>query len=165
MAEQIITQEYLQSIFEYRDGILYWKISPCPRVKTGDVAGSICSNRYYQVRVFGKRKNNHRLIFMMHHNYFPQIVDHIDGNILNNKIENLRAASIAENNWNSKISKNNTSGVKNVSWNKKKKSWVAYIRIGKDKKKFIGLFKDLDLARLAVEEARNKYHGEFARHL
>ena len=65
------------------------------------------------------------------------IVDHIDGNIFNNHVDNLRWVSHQQNTLNSKIAKHNTSGYKGVSYQKPDKLWVAswYEKIGKRKTK------------------------------
>ena len=60
----------------------------------------------------------------MFNDYIPNIVDHIDGNSSNNCIENLRDANKAQNGWNSKLNKNNSSGIRGVSWNKQTKKWI-----------------------------------------
>lgn len=153
----------LHEMFEYRDGALYWKIhkGKCAR---GDRAGCInpttgrrriCINR--------KLYSEHRIIFAMHFGFFPKFVDHADLNPLNNKIENLRQATIAQNMWNRGLSKTNTSSAKCVFWVKSRKKWRVRIRVNGKRISF-GSFEDFELAELVAIEARNKYHGEFCRH-
>ena len=81
---------------------------------------------------------------------------------MNNSIENLRDATKAENAWNSKLHKNNTSGVKGVSWNKQTKKWKAEIRAN-GYSSFLGRFNTLDDAKIAIEKARKNLHQEFSR--
>ena len=90
------------------------------------------------------------------------VVDHIDGDKENNTRENLRICKQAENCANSKISKNNTSGFKGVSWNKALKKWHAYIMLNR-KRIHLGYFKDKLEAAKAYNKAALKYFGEFAR--
>jgi HNH endonuclease/AP2 domain len=92
----------------------------------------------------------------------PKYVDHIDGNKLNNNIENLRETTATQNAQNRKIHKNNTSGVKGVYFNKYKK-WVAQLKID-NKVTYLGSFDDIKLAENAVKEARSKNHGVFCKH-
>ncbi len=151
-SEAELTAEQLHQVFEYRDGDLYWKPSK---------AGTIDGGGYYQTGIQGKYFKNHRLIFLMHHGYLPALIDHIDGNRLNNRIENLRPATRSQNSFNSMKSKSNTSGVKGVSWRKDLKKYRA--RLYANKKTYeLGLFKTMEEAEQAIADARNKHHGEFA---
>jgi hypothetical protein len=160
----MITKEYLHELFEYKDGELYWKLSPTNNVKTGKSAGSFCKRGYKFVGINKKVYRIHRLIFLMHYGYLPKIIDHKDNNKFNNRIENLREASTFENQQNRTVQKNNKSGIKNVAWHKHSSKWRVSIQVNK-KRNFIGSFKDLELADLVATEARNKYHKEFARHV
>lgn len=146
--------DYLQA-FEYRDGKLFWKSS-------GKEAGWNQGAGYKGICLNYKKYLVHRIIFAMFHGYMPTKVDHIDGNKLNNKIENLREANVSQNAMNQKIRQDNTSGIKNVSWDKNRDSWV--VRITKNKKVYQWYEKSLELAELLASEARLKYHREFANH-
>lgn len=162
MADQIISQDLLQSIFEYKDGKLHWKISPANNVKIDDLAGSIDSHGYSQIKIKQKLYLTHRLIFLMFKGYLPKYIDHADGNRLNNKIENLREATFSQNQHNRKVGKNNTSGVKGVIWIKKQKKWSVRFKVD-GKQKHFGCYKDIDYARFVVNAMRHKYHKEFSK--
>jgi len=114
------------------------------------------------VQVDKKLYLTHRVIFLMHHGYMPVIVDHIDGNPKNNKIENLRDATYLQNALNVKVRKDSISGVQNVGWHKTHKTWCVHLTVY-GKRKCIGYFKDLELAELVAQEARRKYYGNYAR--
>ena len=158
----MITKEKANDLLEYKDGNLYWKNHKYKKLN-GKKAGTLVkSSGYYMVRCFGKAYLNHRLIFLMHHNYLPEIIDHIDGNQLNNKIENLRPSTPSTNQYNSKKPITNTSGIKGVHFDKNQKKWMVKLRIN-GIQKFFGYFKDLELAGLVAQEARQKYHKEFAK--
>jgi hypothetical protein len=159
----VITCSELHSLLEYRDGVLYRKVKTSNRIKIGDIAGSL-SNGYLLTRINGKKYSNHRIIFLMFHGYLPKCIDHIDGNRSNNKIENLREASLSQNQQNAKTPSTNTSGAKGVSWKKEKKKWMVQVSVN-GKLKFFGHFEDLELADLVAQEARNKFHGNFSRHI
>ena len=160
--DQLISKELLNELFEYRDGILYWKKKIAPKIVVGTSVGHL-RNGYLATKINYVDYLNHRLIFMMHHGFLPCIVDHIDGNSLNNKIENLREADFCGNSRNSKKPSNNTSGKKGVYWKKDKSAYKVELWVN-NKPKFFGYYKDFELACLVSDEARSKYHKEFARY-
>ena len=161
MAAQIITKDYLNYLFDYKNGELFWKNPISTKLKIGQKAGSKGSNNYLKVSINGKFYLNHRIIFMMHYGYFPRLVDHKDTNSLNNKIHNLRDASKGENAYNSKIPKTNTSGAKGVSWYKNQNKWHVKLKVN-GKTMHFGYYNDIDYAVFVADAMRYKYHGEFA---
>ena len=153
------TPETLNEIFEYKDGNLYRR--------SGQFAGyAECMHHtgYKVVFVKGKQLRSQRVIFAMHHGYFPEMVDHINGIKTDNRIENLRAATNRQNQYNAKKPARNKSGIKNVLWHKEYKKWAVCMRIN-GKPTWLGKFDDIELAELVATEARNKYRGEYARHV
>lgn len=158
----MITQAKANELFEYKDGCLYWKVSRTPSIKVGQKAQTICE-KSYKVTVNKKPYKVHRIIFLMHYGYMPKMIDHIDGNPFNNKIENLRECTAQENNRNQKLALRNTSGFKNVTWSKSAKKWQVGFMLSNNYK-HIGTFEDIELADLVAQEARDKYFGQFARH-
>lgn len=153
----------LRDTFDYVDGVLFWKRvnDRCYSVKPGDKAGAVNSSGAMCLSLDGKSYLNHRIIFAMHHGYLPEFVDHVDGNRLNNRIENLRDATKTENGQNSKRSKANTSGVKGVDLHEGK--WRARVVVN-GKSKHVGNYKTLEEASIAVKAARDSMHKQFARH-
>jgi len=90
------------------------------------------------------------------------IVDHIDGNGLNNQRRNIRACSAAQNAMNRGVQKNNVSGIKGVYWHKRAKKWYAFIMLDQ-KKIYIGSFGSKEAAANAYNERAKELHGEFSR--
>jgi hypothetical protein len=162
MTNKIISQQLVQDLFEYKEGELYWKVAKAQRLKVGDLAGTLINTGRKSTKINNKLYLNHRIIFLMFHGYLPKFIDHIDNNPLNNKIENLREATFQQNQWNMKKPLRNTSGSKNVSWYKPTKKWRVQLIVNK-KTLNLGYYKDLELADLVAQEARNKYYGEYAR--
>jgi hypothetical protein len=164
MNDESLTKEYLHEIFDYKDGNLYWKIKPSNRVNIGDKVGCLDrSTGYGRVRLKRALYGTHRLIFIMHHGYSPAIVDHIDCNPQNNRIENLREANQKTNQQNQKIHPTNTSGYKNVTWVADKKKWAVRMMIdGKTKHK--GYFNDPKDAAEFATKVREELFGSFANH-
>ena len=87
--------------------------------------------------------------------------DHRNHDTLDNRRENIRAATHSQNQQNRPgLDSHNTSGFRGVSWNKKRKKWVANIGVG-GKYKYLGLFTDINKAAAVYSAANRKYFGEF----
>ena len=152
----MITQSQVKELFQYRDGNLYWKIIKVKnQVKVGDLTGHIHHTGYRLIKINNKMYSSHRLIFLYHYGYLPNEIDHIDGNRLNNDIENLREVTRSQNQWNRKSNKNSLSIYKGVSWHKPNKKWMSHIGIN-GKKKHLGLFNLEINATLAYDRAAFK---------
>lgn len=110
------------------------------------------------------RRNNeyiylHRLIMDASDN---ELVDHKDGDPLNNQKENLRIATKSQNGMNQKVQrKKKTSKYKGVSWDKDRFLWKANIVI-EGKQKYLGRYFSEEDAAKAYNSAATKYFGEFA---
>lgn len=157
-----IPVEALKERLEYKEGALYWKRNVGQRARKGKKAGYINNTGYWQIRINGTDYLEHRLIWAYFNGDEQSYIDHIDGDPLNNSIENLRIVTPLESAYNSKTRKDNTSGARNVYWNPDKKYWYVVINV-EGKRKYIGSFqKDFELAELVAEEARRRYHGEYA---
>jgi hypothetical protein len=158
-----MNQDQVKHLFEYRDGELYWKTPTNQKIVKGSKAGCIGVRGYKKIQINGKKYMTHRLVFLYHHGYLPKEIDHIDNNKSNNNITNLRQASRSENMKNMGLHSKNKSGFKGVSWHKASNRWIVQLMVG-NKKNYFGIYKDLELAALVAQEARNKYHKEFANH-
>ena len=158
-----LTKEYLHQIFEYRDGHLYYKEKTGQRKNIGDRVGFISKTGYFATSIKKRPYLVHRLIFLMFYGYLPKQIDHINNDRADNKIDNLRAADNTKNQWNVKIRKDNKSGYKNVCWIERDNRYKVEITVNKNKI-YLGYYADAELADLVAHEARDKYHGKFARH-
>jgi len=160
-----LTQKTVRELFYYNPntGILTNKIQRGSRGKVGIAAGSINMCGYLKLSINGKFYQNHRIIYLWWHGYTPKMIDHVDNIKTNNLIDNLRECTISQNGWNSKISSDNTSGVKGVTWHKGVKKWQAQIQFNK-KSLYLGVFNNIELAELAVQNKRSEIHGEFCNH-
>ena len=157
----MITQELLKRLFDYKDGQLFWKIKPSNSASVGDLAGYIRPPQNYRyVGIEKKYYLAHRLIYLYHYGELPKYIDHIDGDVYNNKIENLRECSSRQNGMNRGKSNNNTSGYKGISWYSSNNSWCAKLSTGDGvKRKFFSVKED---AVHWIKKMRNKHHNEFA---
>ena len=91
-----------------------------------------------------------------------EVVDHINGNGLDNRRSNLRLATVGQNNFNVGLRSSNTSGYKGVSWRPEKRKWYVEIR-AYGKRVRLGYFNSAEEGYEAYCEAAKKLHGEFAR--
>ena len=130
---------------------LQWHASPI-RTNTYALAATWVNGKTKLVRL-------HRIIMRPADG---QVVDHIDGDGLNNRRSNLRFASHQQNNCNSKRRADNRSGVKGVFWDKQRRKWQAQISVG-GRSIALGRFASLDAAAAAYADASQRLHGEFGR--
>ena len=120
----------------------------------------LTANGYAATGYNGKNTLFHNIAFPNCKNGI--VADHINGNRLDNRMENLRLVNRAQNNMNKGLRSDNTSGHTGVSWDKLKGKWVVQIQVD-GKNKHIGRYaskKDAINARIKAEE---KYFGEYRR--
>jgi len=91
-----------------------------------------------------------------------KVVDHIDGNGLNNRRSNLRLCAHHQNLANARVQKRSVSGYKGVTWYKPRQMWRARITL-RYKTHFLGLFDTAEAAKEAYDTAAREYFGEYAR--
>jgi len=119
---------------------------------------------WYTLRSLPRREGK-RLVMRLHRlilNAPPNMqVDHINGNGLDNRKENLRLCTHSQNNWN-RIKKRGSSKFKGVHWHKVGKQWSSQICYNR-KKIYLGLFQDPATAAKVYDDAAKKYFGVFAK--
>lgn len=132
----------------------------------GTVAGTTrkCPIRgdYRYVKIENVSYPLHRVAFFMVTGQQPETIDHINGNPMDNRFENLRSTSRYGNSTNKKISKKNTTGVVGVTWNKNANKYQAQIFVS-GKNIHLGLFESLDAAKIARIKAQEE-HSFHANH-
>jgi|SRR5882724_4261472 len=88
-----------------------------------------------------------------------ELADHKNGNTLDNRRENLRKCTLAENNRNRKKNYSSTSKYKGVY--EVGKRWQARIEV-RGEKKYLGTYETSERAALAYDNAAKMFHREFA---
>ena len=129
----------------------------------GMPAGNVCADGYVYMRFKRYDLLAHRLAWLMSYGVIPPSqIDHINMNRSDNRLVNLRLATIAENNRNRGVQSNNTTGYKGVTRDKKTGRYYAKIQI--DKRLIsLGCFVSPESAGAAYHQAALEHHGEFAR--
>ena len=158
-------QSKLLRLFSYdpETGALEWRANPKFRGNPGGKTGTIGARGYLIIGISGKYYLAHRIIWKIMTGEDPaEFVDHANGDRLDNRWANLRAASNGQNIQNAKLRKDNASGAKGVCWEPSHKAWKAYITANKKQIK-LGRFKSLDDAIAARRAAETSQHGVFAR--
>lgn len=141
----------------------YWKTwnSNFSNKIAGNIHLETTGNKYERILIFGKQYQSHRLSFLYIEGHFPmepkKFIDHIDGNGLNNKWENLRKVTAKENSRNRKRDKDNLTGQTGVSINNEGTRFYANIH-GNNGIEFLGSFKTLEEAIIARKAAEVKYN-------
>ena len=166
----MIDYKLAHALFDYdqNTGKLTWRVQTSSTQK-GKEAGTILRHKvetytsYRGVSVLGDRYKAHRIIWLMQTGEWPKgHIDHIDGNGLNNAWENLREASSSQNTMNQKVRSDSTSGIKGVSYDKRRDMWYVYIDVNK-KRKHLGRYETMQEAANVRAAAEAQYHGEYAR--
>lgn len=161
-ARPIENREYWEKIFRYcpDTGSLFW-ISGHKRFSS-DPAGHLNYKGYISIRHKGRVYRAHRIIWaMVSDDPVPNVIDHIDRNPNNNRIENLRASTYYENLKNTGVWANNKSGYRGVSFDKHEGKYKAGIRMN-GRSRSLGLFdKPEDAAKAYLDAYREKYGTEW----
>lgn len=169
--------EYIRQCLRYDSGKLYWLRRPIEHFKNshgmniwntqnaGKEAGGVRafkSDKRWRIRINKKHCCRARLVWMICKGVYPSdMIDHINHDTIDDRIENLREATGSQNQANRMISCNNTSGYKGVVWCKAKGKWQTGIKT-KGKYKHIGYFLTPEDAHAAYVENAKLLFGEFA---
>lgn len=157
-----IDPEYLRSALDYDryTGVFRWK-TPRPKIVVGSIAGQLKHDGYWMIKLDGRMYLAHRLAWLFIYGKWPdEYLDHINMNRSDNRIPNLREATYAQNQHNTKSRKNNTLGFKGVTAHGRK--YRASIRLG-GKPTHLGLFATPQEASAAYWAAASSARGDFAR--
>jgi hypothetical protein len=165
----VITRDYVLSLFwvDVTSGEMIWRNPPWNHSeKLGRLAGNAQPTRngkvYWVVSIDGRKHKRSRLIFLVAHGRLPTpCVDHINGNSLDDRIENLREATITQNAWNHRSRTKKQDLPMGVRLIPNSGRYQARIAVN-GTMYHLGAYDTPDEARAAYLAARQEYYGEYA---
>ncbi len=163
-----LTLERLNEVLEYhpnnpaRAPRFTRRVLTSNRVKIGDIAGRI-GDGYRLISIDGQQHYEHHLVWFIETGAWPtKELDHKNTVPGDNRFENLREATRSQNEANKPLRCDNTSGLKGVSWDRRRKLWRASIRVN-GRHIFLGYFDCKAAAHFIYVIAADKHFGKFAR--
>lgn len=155
--KQLPSQDILKKLFKYDpiNGCLINKTNRNHK-KAGERSGTHDSKGYRRVFVNGQHYAEHRVIWVLAYGYIPRdkLIDHINRNRTDNRLDNLRLVSSSENNLNTSAIAMSRSGHRGVYQTRSGKYQAQIRRNGK--KLYLGTFDTVDAASLAYQRASSK---------
>lgn len=160
-SEVDLTQDILKRLLSYNpeNGMFTWLVSNSNRAPAGSLVDGISGDGYYRVRINSKPYRAHRLVWLYVYGKFPDgDIDHINGNTLDNRVENLRDVSKAGNQQNQRRAhKRNKTGHFGASEYMNTGKYRARIRVD-GVIHFLGLFDTPEEASQTYIEAKRRLH-------
>ena len=158
----MLTQSKLKKYVSYNPdtGVFTWKKIPpkTSSTKVGNEAGCDNGHGYLVFMIEGVMYRAHRLAFLYMKGKMPKkYVDHINGKKSDNRWCNLREVDENQNAKNSRLQKNNKSGVSGVHWNSSRLKWKSIIW-NKNKSIYLGEFEDFFDAACVRKSAELTYN-------
>jgi hypothetical protein len=160
-----LTRARLRELLHYdpETGEFRWLKRMSQAVRAGDIAGTLNkTHHYWSITIKGSHHRAHHLAWLyMTGKWCRLLIDHRDGNPSNNRWDNLRKATVWQNNANRCRQRNNVCGFKGVTRNRWG-TWSAVIN-KKGRRRHLGTFPTPQAAHQAYVAAARKLFGEFAR--
>lgn len=165
------SQERLRELLDYdpESGVFTWKTRGNPnfdKPNAGRRAGSLPAKaKYREMYVDNRSYLEHRIVWRYVTGEDPGAdqIDHRDTKTDNNRFANLRRATHATNQQNTRKRSTASNPYKGANWNATKGRWQSYIKVD-GKSRFLGLFDSPEDAHAAYVRAAKIHFGEFARH-
>ncbi|EIV2008355.1 HNH endonuclease [Klebsiella pneumoniae] len=153
--------------YDAENGVLYWKTRPLEHFMTsqscatwnkrfaGKPAGSPNNQQYIHIGMRNKLYKAHRIVWALYYGEYPHsLIDHVNGNRQDNRIENLRVVSSSENCQNQKLRITSTSGCVGVA--KCNSGFRSYIQVN-GKRVHLGVYQSVEEAFAVRKEAESRY--------
>lgn len=157
-----LTIERVREFLSYdpETGVFRWRVAR-GGMRAGDVAGSTIGAGYVYISIDDHPYLAHQLAWLLMTGEWPQTtVDHRDRDKTNNRWSNLRPATKGQQLMNRTAPKNNTSGVRGVTWDAARQRWKAFISVN-HRQIDLGRHRDKEAAIAARAAAEREHFGEF----
>jgi len=150
-------------VYDPNDGFLRWRATLTGTIRQGAIVGSFDNKGYIQLKLDRTHLRAHRVAWAMTYGEWPsRLLDHINGHKADNRICNLRLATLSQNGANQVRSRANTSGFKGVITSRSLvKPWAAQIGV-RGRKVFLGHFRTPEEAHAAYVAAASAAFADFA---
>jgi len=162
-AKNDISADEVRELLDYdpSTGVFTWRKKPCRRVNAGAVAGcEFQKTNRWRIQINGRVYLRARLAWLwVKGEWPPHQIDHRDTDEGNDRFDNLRPATHAENQQNKDVDRRNSSGHKGVYFDGERWRW----QVRKEGKSRRGSSKESDVAIMECKRAALELHGEFAR--
>ena len=173
MPSPLLPASEVRDLIDYNPdtGVLTWKTRSNLKPKAGSWnernAGNVLSTRdskgYIVIQIYKKKYRAHRIAWLIHYGEWPKLnLDHKNLDKTDNRIENLREATVAQNGHNVGLTTRNSSGHRGIYWHKLANKWSVSICVNR-KGMYLGLYEKLGDAVVVRCEAERLHYGEFAR--
>lgn len=131
--------------------------------RAGTPFGTATTGEYMRIGVDGKSYLAHRLVWLHVYGQWPaEILDHIDGDGTNNRLANLREATLRQNAQNRRHQKATEAPYKGIARVMRSTRWQAQIWVN-GRNKHLGCFDTPEAAHAAYAAAAEMHFGAFAR--
>jgi len=158
-----LTQERLHELLRYdrKTGQFRWRDNSNHRA--GQIAGCRVRSDFWCIHIDGRRYQAHQLAWLyIKGEWGRPVIDHRDGDPLNNCWRNLRVSTHSNNGANRRRMRSNTSGFKGVVFDRKRGNWKA--QITKDGRQYyLGHYATAEEAHEAYVAKARELFGKFAR--
>lgn len=163
MAKANVTAQRVRELLHYEPdtGVFTWAVDRSPKVRKGNVAGSIYSNGYRVIGIENGVILAHRLAWLYVYGVLPaESIDHINGDKTDNRIANLRDVSRTVNMQNRyRVHLDKVScKLLGATWDKTWGNWKAQINL-RGKTIYLGRYKTAEEAHLAYMEGKRRLHA------